>query len=94
MGIGRRAEAEKILHELDQKSKTSYISPYVIATIYASLDEKGKAFAYLEKALQEKALDMTWHLKADARIDNLRSDPRFQSLWQRTGFPGTPRPRG
>ena len=24
----------------------------------------------------------------------LRSDPRFQSLWQRTGFPGTPRPRG
>ena len=94
VGIGRRAEAEKILHELDQKSKTSYISPYVIATIYASLDEKGKAFAYLEKALQEKALDMTWHLKADARIDNLRSDPRFQSLWQRTGFPGTPRPRG
>ena len=66
----------------------------MIATIYASLDEKGKAFAYLEKALQEKALDMTWHLKADARIDNLRSDPRFQSLWQRTGFPGTPRPRG
>ena len=94
VGIGRRAEAEEILHELDQKSKTSYISPYLIATIYAALDNKGKAFAYLEKAFQEKALDMTWHLKADARIDNLRSDPRFQSLWQRTGFPGTQRPRG
>jgi TolB-like protein/DNA-binding winged helix-turn-helix (wHTH) protein len=86
VGIGKRAEAEKILRDLDLKSKTSYISPYVIATIYAALDEKEKAFAYLEKAYQERSLDMTWHLKADARIDNLRSDPRFQSFWQRTGF--------
>jgi len=86
VGIGRRADAERILQDLNQKSKSSYVSPYVMATVHAALGEKEKAFAYLEKALQEKALDMTWSLKADPRIDNLRADPRFQSLWQRSGF--------
>ncbi len=86
VGIGRRADAERILQDLNQKSKSSYVSPYVMATVHAALGEKEKAFAYLEKALQEKALDITWSLKADPRIDNLRADPRFQSLWQRSGF--------
>jgi TolB-like protein/DNA-binding winged helix-turn-helix (wHTH) protein/Flp pilus assembly protein TadD len=85
--IGRRAEAEKILHDLERKSKTAYVSPYMIATIYAGLGEKDKAFAFLERAYQEKSLDISWHLKADLRIDNLRSDPRFQDLARRVGYP-------
>ncbi len=84
---GKRAEAEKILHELEKKSKISYVSPYMIATIYAGLGNKDKAFEYLEKAYQERCWDIAWCLKADPRIDNLRSDPRFQSLLQRVGLP-------
>ena len=85
--IGRRAEAEKILHDFERKSKSGYVSPYMIATIYAGLGEKDKAFALLERAYQERSLDISWHLKADLRIDNLRSDPRFQDLVRRVGYP-------
>jgi tetratricopeptide (TPR) repeat protein len=85
--IGRKAEAEKILRDLEQKSKGAYVSPYMIATIYAGLGEKDKAFEFLEKAYEERSLDISWHVKADLRIDNLRTDPRFQVLLRRIGYP-------
>ena len=85
--IGRRAQAEKILHDLERKSKSVHVSPYIIATIYAGLGEKDTAFEFLEKAYQERSLEISWHVKADLRIDNLRSDPRFQALVRRVGFP-------
>lgn len=75
--IGRRAEAKKILREWQRQSQTSYVSPYMISTVYASLGEKDKAFEYLEKAYQEKSSDLSYFLKSDLRIDNIRSDPRF-----------------
>jgi len=85
--IGRRAEAKKILRDLGRKSKSSYVSPYMIATIYAGLGEKDRAFEFLEKAYRERSPDISWFLKADLRIDNLRSDRRFQALLRRVGFP-------
>jgi len=85
--IGRRAEAKKMLGDLERKSKTIHVSSYVIATIYAGLGDKDKAFELLEKAYRERSLELSWHLKADLRIDNLRSDPRFQRLLRRVGLP-------
>ena len=84
---GSKAEAEQILRDLQNRSKDNYVSPYVLATIYAGLGEKDKALQFLEKAYDEKSLDISWHLKADLRIDNLRSDPRFQALSQKAGHP-------
>ncbi|MGC1423475.1 MAG: winged helix-turn-helix domain-containing protein [Terracidiphilus sp.] len=85
--IGRKAEAEQILRDLQSRSKDKEISPYVVATIYAGLGEKDKAMQFLEKAYNEKSLEISWHLKADPRIDNLRSDPRFQALSRRVRLP-------
>jgi predicted Zn-dependent protease len=48
--IGNKAEAERILRDLERRSKDNYISPYVLAAIYAGLGEKDKEFQYLEKA--------------------------------------------
>jgi len=59
----------------------------MIATIYAGLGDKEKSFEYLEKSYQERSLDISWHLKADLRIDNLRADRRFQNLVRRVGYP-------
>jgi TolB-like protein/DNA-binding winged helix-turn-helix (wHTH) protein len=84
---GRKAEAEKILHDFERKSKSAQVSPYLMATMFASLGDKDRAFEFLEKAYQERSLGLTEDLKADLRIDNLRSDPRFQTLVQRIGLP-------
>ena len=84
---GKRAEAEKILRDLEQKAKTGHASAYALATIYAGLGDKDKAFECLEKAFREKSLDLSWSLNADFRIDNLRSDPRFQTLVRRLAVP-------
>jgi tetratricopeptide (TPR) repeat protein len=86
IAIGKRAEAEKILHNLLEQSQKSYVSPYMIATIYAGLGDKEKAFSFLEKAYQERSPDVPYFLKADLRLDPLRSDPRFQDLMQHVGL--------
>jgi tetratricopeptide (TPR) repeat protein len=83
---GRRNDAEKILHDLEQKSREGKASPYLAATIYAGLGEKGKALDLIEKAYRDKTLDVSWTLRNDLRTDNLRSDPRFEAVLRRTGL--------
>jgi TolB-like protein/Tfp pilus assembly protein PilF len=85
--IGRNAGPQKILHEWLRQSETSYVSPYMIATVYAGLGEKDKAFEYLDKAYRERSSDLPYFLRADLRMDSLRSDPRFQDLMRRLNFP-------
>jgi hypothetical protein len=75
-----------MLRDLDQKSTKVYVSPCLIATPYAALGDKDTAFKSLEKACLEKSLDISWYLKADLRIDNLRSDLRYESLLRRMGL--------
>jgi Tfp pilus assembly protein PilF len=84
---GKSVEAEKILHQFLRQSETSFVSPYMIATVYAALGNKEKSFEYLEKAYQIRSADLPYFLRADLRLDSLRSDPRFQDLVQRMNFP-------
>lgn len=83
---GRRHDAEKILHDLEHKSREGKASSYLPATIYAGLGEKDKALKLIEKAYGDKSLDLGWIFKADLRTDNLRSDPRFRDLLSRSGL--------
>jgi TolB-like protein/DNA-binding winged helix-turn-helix (wHTH) protein/Tfp pilus assembly protein PilF len=83
---GKKAEAEKMLRDLERKLKETSASPYTMATIYANLGENDKAFAFLEKAYSDKAFDFSWSLKSDLLLDTLRPDPRFQSLLRRIGL--------
>ena len=84
-GSGNKTEANKILGELIERSKTEYVSAYDIASVYAGLGEKEKVFAWLEKAFQEKSFAMVG-LKSDQYWDSLRSDPRFADLLRRVGL--------
>jgi tetratricopeptide (TPR) repeat protein len=82
---GRRAEAERVLNQLKDSSKQTYISPYGIAAIHAGLGEKDQAFLWLEKAYEERSGWLIW-LRAEPGSDPLRSDPRFQDLLRRIGL--------
>jgi TolB-like protein/DNA-binding winged helix-turn-helix (wHTH) protein/Flp pilus assembly protein TadD len=84
---GSRSEAQTILADLQQRSKSTYISPYFLAAINAGLGQKDAALASLEKLHGEKSPDLIWHINSDLRLDNLRSDPRFQVLLRQAGFP-------
>ena len=83
---GRRSDAEQVLQGLLVRSRKSYVSPFDIALIYAALGEKDTAFAWMEKAVEERS---TWlvYSKWEPRLDPLRSDPRFQELLRRIGLP-------
>jgi len=75
-----------LLAELKKQSKERYVASYWIAMIYAGLDEKDEAFAWLEKAYQERSWWLVW-IKMDPQVDSLRSDARFTDLMRRVGFP-------
>lgn len=79
-------EAQKILGQLNEISKQRYVTPYVLARIYAALGKKDEALGWLETGYRERAALMVC-LKTDQRFDELRSDPRFQDLLRRMNFP-------
>ncbi len=58
-----------------------------VALLYARLEEKDEAFAWLEKAYAVRAYDLLY-LKACPEGDSLRGDPRFPDLLRRIGLPG------
>jgi serine/threonine-protein kinase len=57
-----------------------------IASLYARLGEKDKAFAWLGKAYEERN-EALMFLPVNPGYDNLRSDPRFTDLMRRVGLP-------
>ena len=84
---GKRNEAIKTLEQLKRLSKQQYVSPYLIAEIYAGLGEKDQALEWLQKAYGEHAASLIF-LKVEPSFDGLHSDPRFQDLVRRIGLPG------
>ena len=79
---GKRAEAQKVLDELQEQSKRRYVSPYLIALVYLGLSNKDQAFSWLEKAYDERSVNLMY-LKVEPMLDPLRSDPRFAELLRR-----------
>jgi TolB-like protein/Tfp pilus assembly protein PilF len=79
---GKKAEAEQQISLLRELSKTRYVRPYYLASIYAALGEKDKAFAELEKSFAERDCYLG-RISVDPFMDPLRDDPRFKGLTQR-----------
>jgi len=80
----RRANAQKVLDKLNELSKHEYVSAVWRAKIYAGLEEKDKAFEWLEKAYEDRSIVSVGFIKTNPMFDPLRSDPRFEDLLRRT----------
>jgi len=82
---GRRGEALKILDELKEMSRHTYVSPYDLAVLYTGLGEEDRAIEQLNEAYEERAGGIS-DLKVEPLFDPLRSAPRFADLVRRLGF--------
>ena len=67
------------------KTTAGYRQAYGVAASLAGLGEKDEAFAWLEKAYQQREYELTL-LRVSPEMDNLRSDPRFTDLLRRVGL--------
>ena len=70
---------------MNERAQRNYVSPYLMATVYAGLGDKDQAFACLERAYEVRSWYLT-HLKLDPELDSLRFDPRFTDLVRRVGL--------
>ncbi len=80
-GAGRREDALRILEE-----DGSAINPLYVAYVYAALGDADATFEWLEKAYERRSLELR-QIHVDSGFDPIRSDPRFQDLLRRIGFP-------
>jgi TolB-like protein/Tfp pilus assembly protein PilF len=87
---GLRDEAQRILTDLEERSRTKFVSGWSIAVIRLALGDKEGAIAALQTAFDQHAPEILT-LKYDPLLDDLRGDPRFEALVQKLlgGKPGT-----
>ncbi|MFN0084996.1 MAG: TPR end-of-group domain-containing protein [Blastocatellia bacterium] len=82
---GKHAEAKTLLEELQRRSKAEHASALSMASAHAGLDDREKAFSWLEKAYINRDEELVF-LHGDPQFDKLRSDPRFIDLLRRLGL--------
>jgi TolB-like protein/DNA-binding winged helix-turn-helix (wHTH) protein/Tfp pilus assembly protein PilF len=82
---GMKSEARQVLHNLLERARQNYVSPFDIALIYTALGDKEAAFDWLNKAESERSTFLVYS-KWEPRLDPLRSDPRFQKMLKEIGL--------
>ena len=82
---GRTEEARAILDQLDKERATRHVSAYHVAVILGALGDIDKAFAWLDRAVDERS---PWigYMGVDPRIGTLREDSRLDMFFQRANL--------
>jgi len=84
---GNRAETIKILRELEEQEKATYIPPCDFAQIHTALGNIDDAFRWLDRAVEVRDADL-FMTKVWPVWDPLRGDPRFDQLLRRLNLLG------
>jgi len=77
---------ESAHQEIADYIKASGGDLYFLIALYAESGEDDRALDLLEQLYARRDNDML-QLKVDPRVDNLRSNPRFEALVRRMNFP-------
>jgi eukaryotic-like serine/threonine-protein kinase len=79
---GYKGVLQSWLEGLTELSKHSYVSSYSIAESYMRMDQKQKAFEWLEKAYEEHDSGMV-SLAVEPMFESIRTDPKFREILRR-----------
>jgi serine/threonine-protein kinase len=83
-----REKAESTLAEMLESRKTLPVSAGLLAQSMAALGDLDRAFAWLEKSIQERdAMAILFPSTASAFVPELARDPRFEVFLNRLGLP-------
>lgn len=82
----KRLQFQRTLDYVNELAEEQYVSPMTFATIYANLDQKDEAFAWLQKAYEIRTPWLVY-ISTDPQFENLHSDSRFADLLRRIGVP-------
>jgi eukaryotic-like serine/threonine-protein kinase len=74
------------IDELKRNEGHEFVSPFSVAEMYAMLGEKDSTMEWLEKAYQDRDVDLVT-VGSDPAFDFLHADPRFADLLHRIGLP-------
>jgi hypothetical protein len=81
---GRTDEARRILAAMLERSRRINEDAFDVAIVYAGLGDNDQAFAWLDKAVDDRSLGFVW---MHTIVDRLRRDARFEKLRRRAGLP-------
>jgi TolB-like protein/DNA-binding winged helix-turn-helix (wHTH) protein/Flp pilus assembly protein TadD len=82
---GRKSEAATALREIEKQRIEHYSCAYEVGTGYFLLGQIDRGFRWLSNAYEGRSECMIL-LKVDPRLDNVRSDPRYEDLVRRVGL--------
>ena len=86
---GQKAEARKLIRQVEEAAKHRYFCPFEIGVAYVSLGDQDTAFELFRKGTREHA-DCMALLGVEPWLDPFRSDPRYTGLLRDIGLaPGT-----
>jgi tetratricopeptide (TPR) repeat protein len=85
--LGKKDAARQALKQLHQLSARRFVSAYDFAIVHTGLGEYEQAVVWLENACAQRSFSLLLSLKAEARLDPLRSHPGFSAILRRIGLP-------
>jgi tetratricopeptide (TPR) repeat protein len=81
---GNKLAMERFAKELGETGDR-YVSPYNVARVYGAIDDKQRAFEWLERAYREHNPDLI-ELTREPSFTDLHSDAKFRELVERIGW--------
>jgi predicted Zn-dependent protease len=83
---GDEGAAKWTLNRDQQKARSRYVSPYMLAIDYARAGQKEEAVKQLEMAVKERSPSLIF-LQKTPEFDFLHSDPRYRAVVGMVGLP-------
>ena len=82
---GKRARAQQILEEDEEKARREDVTPIALALAHMAVGDLDGTFAWLDKVYEEHHPELIW-MNRQPRYDRLRGDPRWHELMRKIGF--------